>query len=608
MTDSLAHRGPDDRGIHIDGGLGLGHRRLAVIDLTPAARQPMASDDGRYVLAYNGTVYNFKELRRELEGRGRVFRSRSDTEVVLGALAEWGEDAVRRFNGMFAFALWDSRERTLLLARDRFGMKPLYYARLGDALVFASEVKALLHHPDFTAEMDTGALSEYLTFQNFFTDRTLFRDVRMLAPGCLLSFREGQEEGPEPRRFWDFAFDDPPKPSSIGEYLEKLETLIEQAIARQMVADVNVGTYLSGGIDTGIITSVAAARMPNLPSFTIGFDIESVSGLEVGFDERAKAERHSSIFGTEHYEAVLKAGDMARVMGDLVWHLEEPRVGQSYPNFYAARLASRFCKVVLSGVGGDEMFGGYPWRYYRAAVNADFPEYLEKYYAFWQRLLGDDDLACLLAPVGAEALSPREIFRGVFLTRQVPLDRPEAYINSSMYFEAKTFLQGLLVVEDKLSMAHGLEVRAPFLDNDLVEFAQNLPVSCKLGNMGDVVRLNENEPGPKTRRYFERTRDGKLLLRQAMGRRVPEFLNDGVKMGFSGPDASWFRGQSMDYVRQTLCGTEARIFDFLDRETVHRLVSTHLSGRENHRLLIWSLLYLEEWCRAFLSQSGTVLR
>ena len=452
--------------------------------------------------------------------------------------------------------------------------------------------------------MDLGALSEYLAFQNFFTERTLFRDVRMLPAGRLLSVREGREKWPEPRQFWDFSFSDPAKPSPEGEYLEKLEVLIEQAIARQMVADVPVGTYLSGGIDTGIIASVAASRVPNIPSFTIGFDIGSVSGIEVAFDERATAERHSAVFGTEHYEAVLKAGDMARVMGDLVWHLEEPRVGQSYPNFYAARLASRFCTVVLSGVGGDEMFGRYPWRYYRAAVNADFPEYLEKYYGFWQRLLGDDDLARLLAPVGAEARSPREIFRVVFPAHQAPLNRPEDYINSSLYFEAKTFLQGLLVMEDKLSMAHGLEVRAPFLDNDLVDFAQALPVSCKLGNLGDVVRLNENEPGPKTRRYFERTRDGKLLLRQVMGRRVPEISTDGIKQGFAGPDASWFLGQSMDYVRQTLCGKKAPIFEFLDRETVHRLVGTHLSGRENYRLLIWSLLYLEEWCRVFLSQSG----
>jgi asparagine synthase (glutamine-hydrolysing) len=537
MTDSLAHRGPDGRGVHMDGAFGLGHRRLAVIDLTPAACQPMASDEGRYVLAYNGTVYNFRELRRELEGKGHTFRSQSDTEVVLKALAEWGENAVRRFNGMFAFALWDSRERTLLLARDRFGMKPLYYVRLENSLIFASEVKALLLHPDFTAEMDTGALSEYLTFQNFFTDRTLFRDVRMLPAGSLLCMREGRGNRPEPRQYWDFSFGEPASPSPHGETLENLEALIEQAIARQMVADVTVGTYLSGGIDTGIIASVAASRAPNIPSFTIGFDIGSVSGMEVAYDERAKAEQHSALFGTEHYEAVLKAGDMARVMGDLVWHLEEPRVGQSYPNFYAANLASRFCKVVLSGAGGDEMFGGYPWRYYRAAVNSDFPDYLAKYYGFWQRLLGDEDLALLLAPISAEALSPREIFRDVFPVGQSPLSRPEDYINSSMYFEAKTFLQGLLVVEDKLSMAHGLEARAPFLDNDLVDFAQRLPMSCKLGNLGEVVRLNENEPGPKTQRYFERTRDGKLLLRQVMGRRASEISTDGVKQGFAGPDA-----------------------------------------------------------------------
>jgi asparagine synthase (glutamine-hydrolysing) len=337
-------------------------------------------------------------------------------------------------------------------------------------------------------------------------------------------------------------------------------------------------------------------------SFTVGFDLSSASGLELGFDERAGAEQISYFCKTEHYEMVLKAGDMERCLKDLVWHLEEPRVGQSYPNFYAAKLASKFDKVVLAGTGGDELFGGYPWRYYRAAVNDDFEQYIDKYYNFWQRLIPNSVLWNVFAPIKDEVkhVWTRDIMRSVFRNHVNRLRTPEDYINHSLYFEARTFLHGLLVVEDKLSMAYGLETRVPFLDNDLVDFAMNVPVRMKLGNLGEVVRLNENEPGPKTSRFFEQTRDGKLILRKALSRLLPEEVTGRIKKGFSAPDASWFRGESIDFVRETLCHKAAPIYDFMDYETVKILLDEHLSGRANRRLLIWSLLNVNQWCRQFL--------
>jgi asparagine synthase (glutamine-hydrolysing) len=355
-------------------------------------------------------------------------------------------------------------------------------------------------------------------------------------------------------------------------------------------------------MDSGSITAVASSHVPDMRTFTVGFDLSSASGLELSFDERAKAEIMSARFKTEHYEMVLKAGDMERVMPRLVRHMEEPRVGQSYPNYFAAKLAGKFGKVVLSGAGGDELFAGYPWRYYRAVVNSDFDDYAEKYYGFWQRLLTESELRAVLAPIWSDAgqVSPREIFRSVFDHHAAELKRPEDYINHSLYFEAKTFLNGLLVVEDKLSMAHGLESRVPFLDNDLVNFAQSVPVRMKLGNLGEVVRLNENDPGPKTANFFTKNRDGKLILRRAMQRFIPAEVTNEIKQGFSAPDASWFRGESIDFVRRTLFNNNARIYDFLDRMAVQALVTEHLEGRRNRRLLIWSLLYLEEWCRQFL--------
>jgi asparagine synthase (glutamine-hydrolysing) len=298
---------------------------------------------------------------------------------------------------------------------------------------------------------------------------------------------------------------------------------------------------------------------------------------------------------------VLKAGDMERILPKLAWHLEEPRVGQCYPNFYAAGLASKFVKVVLSGAGGDELFAGYPWRYYRAVVNEDFDQYAEKYFAFWQRLLPEGTRQKVLAPVWSvvEHIDPRDIFRDVFHEHAAALTRPEDYINHSLYFEAKTFLNGILVVEDKVSMAHSLESRVPFLDNDLVDFAMKLPASMKLGNLVDVVKLDENEPGGKSNRYFERTRDGKLLLRKLMTRYIPSQITDRAKQGFSAPDASWFKGESIDYVRRRLLDPRARIYDVVDRETVHGLINDHLEGRENRRLLIWSLLNLEQSMESF---------
>lgn len=599
MGEAIAHRGPDGEGLFADGPCGLVHRRLAIIDLSPAGHQPMATEDGRYVISYNGEVFNFQELRIELEALGWHFHSRTDSEVVLKAFAQWGTDALPRFNGQFAFAVWDRVARRLLLGRDRYGIKPVYVRRTGNALVFGSEIKAILRHPECRAEIDKEGLFEYLSFQNFFTERTLFKGVSILPAGSWMSVAENGDT--QTGCYWDFRFSEPEASSaaSEAEYREELDRLLRQAVKRQLVADVELGTYLSGGMDSGTVTALAAQELPYMRTFTCGFDLRSASGIELGMDEREKAEHMSYLYRTEHYQMVLKAGDMERVLPQLAWHLEEPRVGQSYPNFYVAQLASKFCKVVLSGDGGDELFAGYPWRYYRAVVNNDFEHYTDKYFQFWQRLLPAERIPQIFGPVWSEVsqISTRDIFRGVFHEHAHTLTRPEDYINHSLYFEAKTFLHGLLTIEDKISMAHGLETRVPFLDNDLVDFACRVPVGLKLGNLGEVVRLDENEPGPKTAKYFQQTRDGKLLLRRVMERYVPTDIADGVKKGFSAPDASWFRGDSIDYVRRSLMGRDARLFEYLDRETVQSLIGDHLDGKENRRLLIWSLLSVEEWLR-----------
>ena len=603
MGEAIAHRGPDDHGTHVDGPAGLASRRLAVIDITPAGHQPMATRDGRLTIVYNGELYNFRELATELGRRGHRFRSHSDTEVVLHAYLEWGARCVERFNGMFALAVWDRVEGRLFLARDRYGVKPLYWTRAGDELLFGSEIKSFLQHPGFRARLSLEHLKEYFTFQNLFSDGTLFDGVRMFPAGCHATLRPG-DAAPQPVRYWDWDFAEPDGDGALSDadYRDELDRLFRQAVKRQLVSDVPVGSHLSGGIDSGSLTAVAARELPYLATFTVGFDMTSSSGLEMGQDERVKAEAMSYLFKTEHFESVLKAGDMERCLPSLVWHLEDLRVGQSYPNWYVSRLASKFVTVVLSGSGGDELFAGYPWRYYRAVVNADFDDYAAKYYGFWDRLVPNRAMPALFRPHVWERVQDvrtEDIFREQFPGGRAPRT-PEDYVNHSLYLEAKTFLHGLLVVEDKLSMAHSLESRVPFLDNDLVDFAMRVPVRLKLRDLDRVVKHDENEPGPKSDRFFARTRDGKLILRQVMSRHVSDTVTERVKQGFSGPDASWFRGDSIDYVRDLLLDPNAASYEFFSFDGVRGLVEQHLDGRENRRLLLWSLLSFELWCRTFL--------
>ncbi len=602
MTDAIAHRGPDGEGSYTDGPIGLGHRRLAIIDLSPAGHQPMMTADGRYVLTYNGEIYNFQELRLELEACGRQFRSRSDGEVLLEAFAQWGEGCLDRLNGMFAFAVWDKVAERLLLARDRYGIKPLYYLADATRVIFGSEIKAILACPNVSRAVCYPALNEYFTFQNILTDLTLFEGIRILPPGHTLAV-DVREARVTRRRYWDFDLTTQTCGMSECEASDEVYRLFTQGVARQLVSDVPVASYLSGGLDSSSIAAVAVRHLGRIATFTGGFDLSSASGLELGFDERANSEMLSNLLKTEHYEMVLHAGDMEQVMPELVWHLEDLRVGQCYPNYYVARLAGKFVKVVLSGTGGDELFGGYPWRYYRAVNGQASSDYYSSYYDFWQRLVPDAEKVRFFAPSTYRAIdghSTFDVFRGVF-PAGLPTETPAQRINASLHFELKTFLHGLLVVEDKVSMAHSLEARVPFLDNDLVDLACRLPPSFKLRDLAPAAySVDENEPG-KRLRYNNQTQDGKKILRRAFGRLVPPAVTERAKQGFSAPDASWFRGESIDYVNGLLQDPAAPIYEYLNREYVTNRLNEHCAGRHNDRLFIWSVLSFEWWLRTFLN-------
>ena len=325
-----------------------------------------------------------------------------------------------------------------------------------------------------------------------------------------------------------------------------------------MAGDVEIGSYLSGGIDSGSISALASREIDSLKTFTCGFDLTSASGIELTFDERVKAELMSEFIGSENHQIVLKSGDMEKCISDVVYHLEDPRVGQSYPNYYIAKLASKYVKVVLSGIGGDELFAGYPWRYRGSANSNNFQEFSENYYNIWQRMLTEEDLRRLFSPVSRDVkeVDTKFIFNNVLKQHEIEYDKPSSYVNSCLYFESKTFLHGLLVVEDKLSMAHGLETRVPFLDNDLVDFATGCPLEYKLNSNSSLSPLDENESISKVETYYQRTNEGKKLLREVTKSIVPLEISQGQKQGFSAPDASWFRSNANAFVRKKIVGVK----------------------------------------------------
>jgi asparagine synthase (glutamine-hydrolysing) len=603
MNSRLIHRGPDGEGYFVDGPIALGHRRLAILDTSARANQPMSSADGCWTVIFNGCIYNYLELKLELKTLGHQFVTTTDTEVISEGLARWGPDVVKRFNGMFAIAAWHKPTQSLYLFRDRFGIKPLYYWMNNKTLLFASEIKAFLGHPSFSVKLNEGALNEYFTFQNLFTYRTLFNGVTMLPPANTVCIN-ANSAFVKHQSWWDYNFCEPDESMTFDDAVRETERLFKQAVVRQMVADVPVGSYLSGGMDSGSITAVASRHVPRLTTFTCGFDMSEITGVEVNYDERRDAELMANHFKTEHYEQIINAGDLSWSLPRVVWHLEDLRVGMSYPNYYISRLASKFVKVCLQGTGGDELFGGYPWRYYRVFRSLDKQDFFDQYYGFWQRLVPDSDRRLLFTPAvqaGIDIAEPRKIFERVFeFNTHLSYSSPEAHIQNSLYFEIKTFLAGLLLVGDKLSMANGLEERFPFLDNDLVDFAQRVPVRHKLGQLENLKRMDENEERKKRRAYADYD-DGKNVLRKAMKGFIPDAIVNRKKQGFSAPDESWYRGENARYVKELLLNKKTVSSEFINPRYVEKIVREHIDQHINHRLLIWSFMNFEWWCRIFLN-------
>ena len=603
MTKQIAHRGPDSEGYYVKDNIGLGHRRLSILDTSDKGAQPMSSKDGNWTIVFNGCIYNFSELKKELKTKGHTFNSQTDTEVICEGLSEYGEVFFEKLNGMFAIAAWNESKQELYLSRDRFGVKPLYYWFNGNTLCFSSEIKAIIKHPDYKIDVDLDALNEYFTFQNVFSFNTLFKGITMLPPANTVKI-DRSSTYVKHNSWWDFDFSNTDEDMTFEFAESETKRLFKQAVNRQMIADVPVGSYLSGGMDSGSITAVASKKVNRLSTFTCGFDMSEATGREANFDERKDAELMANHFKTEHFEQVMNAGDLKWSLPRVVYHLEDLRVGMSYPNYYISRLASKFVKVCLQGTGGDELYGGYPWRYYHIFDSLNQREFFDQYYGFWQRLVPDQDKKKLFTKKVFSKINidaPKDTFERVFtFNKRLRYDTPEDHINNSLYFEIKTFLPGLLLVGDKLSMANGLEERFPFLDNDLVDFAMKVPVKHKLGNLEqELKRLDENTVAKK--KMYRQFDDGKNVLRKAMEDFIPKEIIERKKQGFSAPDESWYRGENAAYVKELLLGPNLACKNYINQEYIRSIVNEHINEGVNHRLIIWSFMNFEWWCKIFIN-------
>ncbi|HKW94420.1 MAG TPA: asparagine synthase (glutamine-hydrolyzing) [Methylomirabilota bacterium] len=595
MTGALAHRGPDGDGFYFEGPVGLGHRRLAIIDLSGGV-QPMAVDGGAFRITYNGELYNYRELRRELVGRGCDFETKSDTEVVLQAYRAWGPDCLRRFRGMFAFAIWDARARLLFAARDHLGIKPLVYAWDGTCLRFASEIKALLQDPALPRRLDRDALSDYLTYHYVPTPRTIFSDVKKLPPASYLLFRPDGGE-PEINRYWDLDLTTRAT-GSEKEWIERLGATLMEAVKLQMVSDVPIGAFLSGGVDSStVVACMAKSSERKVKTFSIGFD-------ESDFDELAYARQVAARHDTEHFEMVLKP-DVMSVVPRLAWQFDEPFADASaVPTYCVSRITREHVTVALSGDGGDENFAGYR-RYTEAAAlheRLDRPPlsllrpllrrlgamrrpgargkaYLQRRglppidrYHDTVTYAGEASLKALLEPDARGSRGGAEAFR-----RLAAQSGTDDYVSALQYIDVHSYLpDDILTKVDRASMLTSLETRVPLLDHVLMEEVAAMPSHVKL-----------------------RDGVGKYILKEVMRPHLPPEVLSRRKMGFGVPLASWLRNDLRDFTQDVLLDGRARQRGIMREGGVRDLLSRHLSGGRDYSPQIWSLICFELWARTW---------
>ncbi|MDD5449050.1 MAG: asparagine synthase (glutamine-hydrolyzing) [Candidatus Omnitrophica bacterium] len=624
MCGVLEHRGPDDEGVYLNRSpgqceasrrdqvtrsqVGLGHRRLSIIDASPAGHQPMSNEDGSIWIVLNGEIYNFQDLRASLVKQGHRFRSRTDTEVILHLYEEKGAGCLSDLRGAFAFAIWDENRGRLFLARDRIGKKPLYYFHRGGTLIFASEIKAILADPQLSTEVNRPAITDYLTYGYTPTPQTMFKGVKKLPPAHFMTYEDGVIRM---ERYWRLNFS---KKMILpeAEYCERIMLLLEEATRARLVSDVPLGAFLSGGIDSSAVvymmSKIGAGRVK---TFSIGFEEQSHSELKYA----GLVARH---FGTEHHEYIVRPRAI-EVLPKLVWHYNEPYADSSaLPSYYVAKMTRQEVKVALNGDGGDEDFGGYE-RFMAArfaelyrripeglrthVINAalskiptplDFNNFQGKLKRFlitaskpcserhynWVSIFRDHEKEFLFADSFKNELNGRSSF--YYLEDAFRECGSSDVVDAVMCADITTnLLDDLLVKMDIATMANSLEGRSPFLDHKLMEFAATIPSGIKIRG----TRL-------------------KYILKKALAAALPEEILSREKMGFGIPIDKWFRGELKDYARDILLSGKSIDRGYFKDVSVRQLLDAHASGRANHGARIWSLLNLELWHRIFIDKEN----
>jgi len=610
MRDVITHRGPDDEGIFVDGRVGLGHRRLSIVDVA-AGHQPMTNEDGSLHITYNGEIYNHADFRASLEARGHVYRTHCDTETILHLYEEEGVRSVERLRGMFAFAIWDARRRELFIARDRLGVKPLYYVHADDgSLYFASEIKALLEARAVAPEVNFAALPDYLANHATSGEETLFRGVKRLLPGHTLLWRDGEVQI---EKYWDVTFardaDEEPRRRTDGEYIAEWSELFRTSVRLRLMADVPLGMFLSGGIDSSAIAAVMSGMVSSpVKTFSVAFAEREANELEY-------ARMVARAFGTDHHEILITPEEFFGALPSLVWHEDEPLAHpSSVALYFVSRLASQHVKVVLTGEGSDELLAGYE-RYrktvYNLALGARYhrwagaslrravrsqieglptkskirqklsrtflclPPQIESIYfdnfAVFSRTMQHD----LLTEETKERAGSLDPYAEV--CRHLETTDADTLLNKLLYADAKTYLQELLMKQDQMSMAASIESRVPFLDHKLVEFTSRLPERLKL-----------------------RGWTTKYILRRSMKGVLPEAILRRSKLGFPVPVGSWFRGAFRSVIDEYVLGERAVGRGLFDPRFVSSLVGRHQSGAEDQTERLWALVNFEMWMRRFI--------
>ena len=595
MANALVHRGPDEQGFHQIGPIGLAHRRLSIIDLV-SGQQPMSSPDGRVWLVFNGEIYNYPELRIELEKKGYVFRTHSDTEALLALYLQDGLEAFPKLNGMFACAFWDQRSGRLVLARDRFGKKPLFYHQDGHRILFASEIKALLAYGGIERTVNSAVVQEFLTYSYIVGDQAMIQGIRRLPPAHLLVVENGRTTT---RPYWQFTFR-PTEAPPEEEVAERVEELVCDAVKRRLMSDVPLGAFLSGGLDSSMIVAMMA-RLLDRPvrTFTIGFEESDYSEIE---DARIVAKH----LGTDHHEIIVKPSALD-ILPDLVWYLDEPFGDSSaVPTYYVCRAARQHVTVALSGDGGDEVFAGYT-RYQRldqyrrmrripewlrSGLIAPLTRALPFTWPGWNYLyaMGRVSREGLPVGLGVYPYIQDEVFTPDFkaqLRGEDPLERTNQILRQAAHLDPVSRYQYLdtlqylpadiLTKVDRMSMGNSLEVRSPLLDHTLVEYMATLPVSLKL-------------------------RDGvsKYIFRKVASRMLPPSVLSKRKQGFAIPKGRWFQNELRSFAEEILLDSRTLSRGYFRKDTLKRLLDHHMTGRRDYSNWIWCLVVLEMWHRVFV--------